>query len=82
MIEICGELRIAGSVSFLGKVVEMRSFFNKGATNKLRIASVVSLGRIRTSLALEFIEKGLEDENENVRNLCRLIVERPWTKKG
>ena len=82
VIEICGELRIAGSVSFLGKVVEMRSFFNKGATNKLRIASVVSLGRIRTSLALEFIEKGLEDENENVRNLCRLIVERPWTKKG
>jgi HEAT repeat protein len=76
-------LRKTGSDSIvpaLGNLLNRRSWFRRRQNNEIRIYVVSALGSLATECALETLRKGARTGNRNVRNACRLALNKPRRK--
>ncbi|MEA3490158.1 MAG: hypothetical protein U9R44_07500, partial [Candidatus Omnitrophota bacterium] len=75
IVELCGNMKTMESLPRLRRIFCGRVLFNTKRADELRVAAVVSLGRLRTDESIELIRRGLLDKRERVRDMCRIIVE-------
>ena len=72
IIETAGELGSVESVPLLIKLLERRDIF--GRAEKLKIASVVALGRIHSEEAMEALKKAASRGTKEVKEICDIII--------
>jgi DNA-directed RNA polymerase subunit F len=80
VIRLCGDFKVRGAVSYLGRILGRRPFFSTKAADDLRLASAISLGRIGTTDALEFLRSSINDGSEPVRRMCGYILKKAEEK--
>ena len=72
IIETSGEINSAAAVPYLVKLLKRRDVFRR--EEKIKLASVVALGRIRNEEALDAIRKAASGGTEAVKTICDVIL--------
>ncbi|MDP2913174.1 MAG: hypothetical protein Q8N91_04120 [Candidatus Omnitrophota bacterium] len=75
LVTLCGAFKVEGSLAYLKMALSRRPFINTTAIRELRIQSVLSLARIGTPEAMEFIMRSADDPDKSVRAMCKLVLE-------
>lgn len=72
VVTLAGETASKKAVSKLVRLFSGKKVFKRN--EDIRLAALVSLGKIRDRKAVEAIRSGLNDNSERVRNLCEIIL--------
>ena len=75
LVTLCGTFKVEGSLLYLKRMLERKPLINTKAARALRVQSVLSLARIGTPEAMEFIRGSADDRDKSVRAMCTLVLE-------
>jgi len=74
MITLCGAFKVVEAIPFLSSTLERRPFLYTRAARTLRVQSVLSLARIGTPEAIEYILASANDRDPSVKAMCKLAL--------
>jgi len=74
LVTLCGTFKVEASMGHLKKVLEDRCLFRTKARSELRVQAVLSMARIGTPDAIEFVRAFANDPDKSVGAVCRLVL--------